>query len=385
MSLKPHGEILISKVVDKEERENLIEDVKNLPQKNLTDREVCDVEMIATGGFSPLRGFLKKEDYESVVDFMRLENGVVWPLPITLSATKEEVERIKGSDRILLKDDKTGLLAIMNVEDIYKADKETEAEKCLKTTSEEHPGVRYLKSIGEYYIGGEIFLLNRPKRDEFKDYLLDPKETRILFKYKGWKKVVAFQTRNPIHRAHEYLIKCALEIVDGVLIHPLVGETKKDDIPADIRIKCYKVLLENYFPKTRTALSVFPAAMRYAGPREAILHALVRKNYGCTHFIVGRDHAGVGSFYGTYDAHYIFSEFDRDEIGIEPLFFEHSFYCKKCGSMASIKTCPHPSEDHFFLSGTKVREMLKRGELPPPEMTRPEVAEILLKEVRGKN
>ncbi len=382
MAIKPHGGTLVNRIIKGDEREKLLEEVENLPQKDLTDREVCDVEMIATGGFSPLRGFMKKNDYESVVDFMRLENGVVWPLPITLSATEEEIKKLRGKDRLVLKDEKSGLLAIMNIEEIYSADKEVESEKCLRTTSEEHPGVRYLKSIGDYYIGGEIFLINRPKRKEFERYLLDPEETRVLFKYKGWKKIVAFQTRNPIHRAHEYLIKCALEIVDAVLIHPLVGETKKDDIPADIRMKCYRVLLENYFPKTRTALSVFPAAMRYAGPREAVLHALVRKNYGCTHFIVGRDHAGVGNFYGTYDAHYIFDEFDRDEIDIEPLFFEHSFYCRKCGSMASIKTCPHPSSDHFFLSGTKVREMLKNGELPPPEMTRPEVAEVLAKEYK---
>ncbi len=384
MAIKPHGGILVNRLIKDEEKEEFISSLGPLPVKNVNQREVCDIEMIAVGAFSPLEGFMGRDDYESVLDFMRLQNGVVWPLPITLSATEEEIKEIGSSERILLKDERSNLLALLEVGEIFKVDKEVEAGKCLKTTSDEHPGVRYLKSIGDYYISGKVTLINRPRRPDFERYLLDPKETRFLFKRKGWKKIVAFQTRNPIHRAHEYLIKCALEIVDAVLIHPLVGETKSDDIPAHVRMKCYEVLLDNYFPKTRSTLSVFPAAMRYAGPREAILHAIARKNYGCTHFIVGRDHAGVGNFYGTYDAHYIFDEFERDEIDIEPLFFEHSFYCRKCGSMASIKTCPHPSEDHFFLSGTKVRKMLREGKLPPPEMTRPEVAEILVREYRGE-
>jgi sulfate adenylyltransferase len=375
--IQPHGGRLVNRAVEGEGRERLAKEAGRMPQVPLNQRELADLEMIATGAMSPLEGFMTEAEYRGVVDSMRLPSGVVWSIPVVLSAKTKEQEGLKPGVEVALLDEAGNALAVMEVSDRYQVSQEYEAQMVLRTTDEGHPGVQYLRSISSVYLGGKIHLIRHPEHRDFVRYRLAPKETRVLFATRGWNRVAAFQTRNPIHRAHEYLQKCALEITDGILIHPLVGETKADDIPADVRMRCYEELIERYYPRDRVVLSVFPAAMRYAGPREAIFHAVVRKNYGCTHFIVGRDHAGVGDYYGTYDAQVIFGEFDPGDIDITPLFFDHAFYCTRCGNMASTKTCPHGNEDHVFLSGTKVRQMLAEGELPPVEFTRPEVAAIL--------
>lgn len=376
--IEPHGGKLVNRVCEGKVREYLLDRLPDMERMHLTDREISDLEMIAIGAFSPLEGFMGEEDYRSVVERSKLANGLPWTIPITLSAEEQEAERFSPGWDVALYDQREQLVGVLHLEEKFRYDKEKEAKEVYCTTDTAHPGVAALNRMGPILLGGKIVLLNRPDHGLFSDFLLDPKETRLLFYYKGWRSVVAFQTRNPIHRAHEYIQKCALEIVDGLLVHPLIGETKKDDVPAEVRMQAYKTILEEYYPKDRTILSVFPANMRYAGPKEAIFHAIARKNYGCTHFIVGRDHAGVGNYYGTYDAQRIFDEFDPEELGITPLFFEHAFYCRRCGGMASYKTCPHGEDDHLFLSGTKVRAMLQKGEMPPPEFTRPEVAQVLI-------
>ncbi len=376
--IKPHGGMLVNRYVDENEKPALLETAENLPKLELDDKNISDLEMIASGAMSPLTGFMKKADYTSVVDDMHLSNGVIWSIPITLAVNEQKLNFIKESKEIALTDHQNNILAIMEIEEVFEYDKKKEAQNVFRTTDENHPGVAYVYQQGEYLVGGPIQMLQKPEHEDFVEFRLDPADTRKAFQEKGWEKVVAFQTRNPIHRAHEYLQKCALEIVDGLLIHPLVGRTKSDDIPAEVRMKSYLTLLDKYYPENRVMLTVFPAAMRYAGPREAIFHAIVRKNYGCTHIIIGRDHAGVGKYYGTYDAQHIFNEVSADELEITPLYFEHAFYCTECGNMASAKTCPHEGSSHVFLSGTKVREMLSNGELPPKEFTRPEVAKILM-------
>ena len=376
--IQPHGGKLINRELKGRARDELLVKTPFMERIHLDARAVSDLEMIAVGAFSPLQGFMTRADYESVRDHKELAEGLPWTIPVTLPVGALDGCCYREGDDIALYDQNDSLLGVLHLEEKYQYDKDLEARLVYGTTELAHPGVRTLHRQGDWLLGGPISLLNRSKKLEFLERRLDPAGTRAEFERRGWKRVVAFQTRNPIHRAHEYIQKCALEIVDGLLIHPLVGETKSDDIPADVRMKCYEVLLESYYPKARTMLSVFPGHMRYAGPREAVFHAIVRKNYGCTHFIVGRDHAGVGSYYGSYDAHHIFDELDREKLGIVPLFFDNTYFCKLCGLMVSNKTCPHDSSSHILLSGTKVREMLGRGQLPPSEFTRPEVAQVLI-------
>ncbi|MFN3966386.1 MAG: sulfate adenylyltransferase [Endomicrobiia bacterium] len=382
--IQPHGGKLINKIVSEEERKILKDKIFTFKSIKLNKRQISDLEMIACGAFSPLEGFMNKEDYLNVLHNMRLANGLVWPIPITLAVDKNEAEHLEIGEDISLLDEFGTVLAVLHLQEIYSYDKELEAQKVYKTKEPKHPGVNALYSQGDILLSGPISVIDKPKHTEFSKYYLTPQETRKIFAEKGWKTIVGFQTRNPIHRAHEYIQKCALEIFDGLFIHPIVGETKSDDIPADVRMKCYEVLIDKYYPKDRVVLAINPAYMRYAGPREAIFHAIVRKNYGCTHFIVGRDHAGVGNYYGTYDAQKIFLEFKPEELAIVPLFFEHTFYCKKCQNMASYKTCPHTEEDRIMLSGTKVRQMLQEEIMPPLEFTRPEIARILIEAMKKK-
>jgi sulfate adenylyltransferase len=375
--IAPHGGKLINRTADTPDAQReLRETAQGLRSLTLTGRELNDLALIANGALSPLLGFMTREDYDPVVTTMRLAAGLPWSIPVVLAVDREEAPTT--GTRAALYDGNGELRGIIDVEDVFEYDKSREARDVYRTEEEKHPGVAALMARKEVLIGGPVEVLPRERDPES----LSPAETRAEFERRGWKTIVGFQTRNPVHRAHEYIQKCALETVDGLLLHPLVGETKSDDIPAEVRMRCYRALLENYYPANRVLLSTLPAAMRYAGPREAIFHAMMRKNHGCTHFIVGRDHAGVGSYYGTYDAQKIFDEFTTEELGITPLKFENSFYCKHCQSMASQKTCNHDPAEHVTLSGTQVREMLRAGKLPPPEFSRPEVAQILIEASR---
>ena len=372
------GGELIDRKAAASEQAALRKDAAGLPAVTLSPRDLADLEMIASGAFSPLTGFMGEADYVRSRDDLRLASGLPWSIPITLGVEEAVARTLKSGQKIALATDDVRI-AMLDLAEIYKVDRQREAEAVFGTAEDAHPGAKNVTSTPPWCLGGAVTLLDEIPGRTFLEYRLEPRATRAKFRELGWRKIVAFQTRNPTHRAHEYIQKAALEICDGLLLHPLVGETKGDDVPAAIRMDTYKVLLELYYPKGRAMLSVMPAHMRYGGPREAILHAIIRRNYGCTHFIVGRDHAGVGNYYGTYDAQKMFERFTAAEMGITPLMFENTFYCGKCGGMASYKSCPHTDADRLLLSGTKVREMLRAGQAPPPEYTRPEIAAILAK------
>jgi len=389
-TIAPHGGALVNRLLRGDMAQATREAAASMTTITLSPMAVSDLELIAIGALSPLTGFIGQADYHSVVNEMHLVSGLPWTIPVTLPVDAEMVAGVREGQSLALAEPTpeggVHVMGMIEVSEKYIYDPRVEAEKVYRTTDEAHPGVARIYKQGEVLLSGDIWVFELPlaAKTEFPELRHTPAQTRRLFARQGWRRVVGFQTRNPIHRAHEYIQKTALEIVDGLFLHPLVGETKSDDIPADVRIESYQAILRDYYPPDRVLLGVFPAAMRYAGPREAIFHAIARKNYGCTHFIVGRDHAGVGKYYGTYDAHHIFDEFDKDLIGITPLFFDYTFYCRKCGGVVSAKTCPHGKEDHVFLSGTQVREMLERGEMLPEEMTRPEVSRVLMDGLKRK-
>lgn len=381
-AIAPHGGALVNRIATDVQKKDFFAQADTLPRVQLDQRAVSDLEMIAIGGFSPLTGFMGEADYKQVVDTMHLTSGLPWSMPITLSVSATIAEKLKVGSLVRLNDSTGEFIGILELTEKYTYDKAREASCVYWTDDTNHPGVKVLYDQGGVNLAGPIWLLNRHPHPKFHNYQIDPALSRTIFREKGWRSIVGFQTRNPIHRAHEYIQKCALETVDGLFLHPLVGATKSDDIPAEVRMRCYEIMMDLYFPNNRVILAINPAAMRYAGPREAVFHALVRKNYGCTHFIVGRDHAGVGDYYGTYDAQHIFDEFDQAALGIIPMKFEHAFYCKRTQSMATTKTSPSLPEERIHLSGTKVRELLRRGELPPPEFSRPEVAAELVASMR---
>lgn len=382
--IQPHGGKLIDRHLQIEEGKQtlLIAKANKLPRLSLSARNLADLECIATGIYSPLEGFVDEREYYSILKDIRLTNGLAWSIPVTLQISESVADQYKLDSEIALAHPNGKILAVMTITSKFKPDRDFEAEKVYRTTDNAHPGVKAMVKEGEVYLGGPIKLLEEIPQTDFMNYRLTPEVTRAEFARCEWNSIVAFQTRNPIHRAHEYITKIALEVVDGLFINPLVGQTKSDDIPANVRMQCYQVLMEKYYPQNRVFLGVFPAAMRYAGPREAIMHAIARQNYGCTHFIIGRDHAGVGDYYGTYDAQHIFDEFTQDELKITALKFEHAFYCTRTQSMATGKTSPSTKGERIHLSGTKVREMLRNGQTPPPEFSRPEVAEILVSSMK---
>lgn len=381
-TIAPHGGTLINRIASPEKKAEFLAQADSLPRVQLDQRATSDLVMIAIGGFSPISGFMDQKDYQGVIDEMHMANGAAWSIPVTLSVSKEVAAPLKEGSLIRLDDPDGKFVGVLELTEKYTYDKKHEAKNVYRTEEDKHPGVKVVYEQGEVNLAGPVWLLERSAHPLFPNYQIDPAASRASFREKGWNTVVGFQTRNPIHRAHEYIIKCALEIVDGLFLHPLVGATKSDDIPADVRMRCYEIMMDNYFPQDRVVLAINPSAMRYAGPREAIFHALIRRNYGCTHFIVGRDHAGVGDYYGTYDAQHIFDQFKPGELGITPLKFEHAFYCTLTEQMATAKTSPATKEERIHLSGTKVRAMLRKGEIPPAQFSRPKVAAELAKAMK---
>lgn len=378
MAIAPYGGTLTDRRLTGEALDGARLRAASVPAITVSSHTLSDLYLIAVGGYSPLAGFMGSADYASVVESMSLTNGLPWSVPVTLPVAREAAAALSVGDEVALVDEDGAPAALLRVEEMFGWDREREAERVYGTTDRAHPGVAKLDRMGDVLLAGPIDYIYDRDISGFPERNLTPAQTRAEFERRGWQTIVAFQTRNPVHRAHEYLQKCAMEVVDGLLLHPIVGDTKSDDVPAEVRMRCYEVLLEKYYPAERVLLSVLPAAMRYAGPREAIFHAIMRRNYGCTHFIVGRDHAGVGNYYGTYDAQHIFDTIDLAALGIQPLKFEHAFFCRACGQMVSPKTCPHGKEQHVFLSGTRVRELLAAGQRPPAEFSRPEVADVLM-------
>jgi sulfate adenylyltransferase len=381
----PHGGVLLPLLVSSDQREQALVEARTLPQIMLSSREVSDLIMLAIGAFSPLKGFIASEDYNSVVREMRLKSGQLWPIPITLAVSNKKAAMIREGQKVaLVHPEQDEIMASLLVEEKYSYDKRAEAIQVFGTDDTDHPGIKGIYEQGEVYLGGEVSVFSEGGYPERFPEFARPAETRAIFAEKGWGTIAAFQTRNPMHRSHEYLTKIALEVCDGLLIHPIVGRLKAGDIPAEVRLECYRVLLDNYYPKDRVVLKVYPMEMRYAGPREAVLHAIIRQNFGCSHLIVGRDHAGVGGYYGPFDAQRIFDTLKPGDLYIQPLKLDSTFWCHRCGSMASARTCPHPDEDHLLISGTLLREMLARGERPPEQFSRREIADILISYYQGK-
>jgi sulfate adenylyltransferase len=384
MSNQPHGGSLIRRYADPFNVDELVRRTASMKSWFLTERELSDLEMIASGAFSPLTGFLGRSDYKSVLDNMRLARGLPWTLPVNLAVSESFGASLRSGEEVALLDATRKPIAICTVGDVYEYNPLEYAHKVFKTTDEKHPGVAELFSRGPKFIGGEIVMLRRRDHAQFTQYRLDPVDTRERFDNMGWKTIAGFQTRHPVHRAHEYIQKCALETMDGLFLHAVTGDAKNDDVPADVRMRCYEALIDSYFPKKRVLLAVDPAYRRSAGPREAVFHAIVRKNYGCTHFIVERDHAGTGNFYGPFEAQEAFSQFEPKELGITPLFFDGAFYCKACGTMATAKTCAHTEVARVTFSESMVLELLQKGKPLPQEFTRAEVGVILMEAYLAK-